>query len=257
MKFKIYTELILKIMLYSIVFILFFSNISSAAILTSDATPNKIFRCGESTISATFDDVGITSVRAWANATDAVNPMIPGSGRVSPEIAAPINITMTFNGTYWVNSTFGDNSTMLWGNRGITYVVTAGGTNIYPSSTTIFVYNSASTCTGTGKNSYQNYTRGIGNYTNKVMSGDMDLLTFSIYPWIQYWGYLFYMIVIFVTVVVIYMKTQNAMHVLYSLFVFLLVISATGAIDVSYRSYVISFIALCIAAVLYRLYARE
>ncbi len=230
-------------------------NLQNITIVSSSVSPDKIFKCGESIIS--LNTLGaVTSVDAIVSPTQMVQPMIPGSGRTTPEWAPTVIIPMTYNGTYW-NGIFGNDPTLLWGTRSISFNITDGTSIIFPTNLTIFVYNSIETCTGTGKNSYQNYTHGIGNYTNRLASSDMDLLTWSIYPWLQYWGYMFYMIIIFITIVVVYMKTQNAMHVLFTLFIFLIVLSTTGAVPMSYRSYVIAFIALCLAAVFYRLYTRD
>jgi hypothetical protein len=245
---------ILYLILLSVVIVIMLVQGSSAVLLTSSANPTSIFKCGESTISATFSDGGIVSVNAIFNPTDAVNPMIPGSGRNIPEMAAPINISLANNGTTWVG-TFGDNPTMLWGTRSITYLI--NGVISYPSSSQVFVYNSAGTCVGTGKNSYQNYTQGIGNNTNRLVTGDMDLITWSLYGWIQLWGYMFYMVVMFIVVSVIYLKSQNVMPTIYAAISFLLVISLTGAIPITFRSTIVAFIGLCIGAMLYRFYTRD
>ncbi len=257
MKLKYYTELICKLMLYSIIFTLFFTNISSAALLTSNANPTSVFKCGESTISATFNDVGISSVTAWANATGLVSPMIPGSGRVTPEMAAPISDSLSYNGSAWVG-TFGDDSSMLWGTRSISYVVVVnGGTHIYPSSSTVFVYNNAGTCTGTGKNSYQNYTSGIGTNTNRLVQGDMDLISWSLYNWIALWGYMFYVIILFLVTSTVYLKTQNAASVLITLFSFMIILAGSGAIPLTFRNSILAFIALCLGAIIWRVFIRE
>ncbi len=243
---------------YKIIAVMFFIGLLvspvSATLTSSSANPTKIFKCGESTISATFSDAGITSVNAILTSVKAVQPMIVNNGNNNP-ISQTTVVSLSDNGTYWVG-TFGDDSTLLWGERAISYNVTNGtGSYLYSSGQTIFVYSDA--CTGTGKNSYQNYTTGIGNYTNMLAQGDMDLITWSLYPWVQYWGYLFYVIVLFITVVVIYLKTQNAMHVLFTMLAFLLTIAALGAIPLEFRSWIIAIIALILGAVFYRLFVRD
>ena len=226
----------------------------SATLLTSSASPDKIFKCGESTISANFSDAGITSVNAILTSMKAVQPMIVNNGNNNP-IMQSTTVALSYNGTYWVG-TFGDDSTLLWGERAISYNVTNGtGSYLYSSGQTVFVYSDE--CTGTGKNSYQNYTTGIGTYTNMLVQNDTNIIVWSLYPWIQYWGYLFYVVVLFITVIVIYLKTQNAMHVMFTMLAFLLTIAALGAIPLEFRSWIITIIALILGAVLYRLYVRD
>ncbi len=222
--------------------------------ILESSTPDKIFKCGESTISITSDIPNITNVDAILTSVKPVQPMVPGSGRTTPESQTTV-VPMTWNGTYWVG-TFGNDANLLWGKRNIVYNITNEiGTYTYSSSSTIFVYSDS--CTGTGKNSYQNYTHGIGKYTNILAQNDTNIVVWSLYPWIQYWGYLFYVIVLFIISAVIYMKTQNSMHVLFTMLAFLLTIAALGAIPLEFRSWIIAIIALILGSVFYRLYVRD
>jgi len=256
MKLKYYTKLIFKNIFYSIFLILLFTNISTSQILTSGVSPQSIFKCGESTIFATFDDGGIVSVDAIVAATETVQPMIVGrAGQNRPEMATNIIVPLTFNGTNWIG-TFGNDPTMLWGTRSITYSINSGATT-YLSSSTIFVYNSGSTCSGTGKNSLNNYTRGFGTYTNNLATGVVSPLEFPFYPWIQYWGYLFYVVVIFVTISSIYLKSQNVMPVIYTIIVFLLILSVSGVIPVIFRQPMLFLIGGIIGIILYRVFTRD
>lgn len=242
-----------KIFLILLILILTIGN-SSAALLTSSATPSSIFKCGSSTISATFSDVGITGVNATLTSTQAVQPMIPGSGRIVPEMQST-HVNLTNNSNTWAGI-FGNDATLLWGTRSITYEVLNGGTNIYPSSTTVFIYSD--TCVGTNKTNYTQIITPMGNYTRILITNpNMDLITWSLYPWVQYWGFLFYFLVMGTVCSVIYLKTQNITQPLIVGIVLLLVVVGTQVIPETWRNGVIFVIALVLAVIYYRVFTRE
>jgi hypothetical protein len=256
MKLKFYINArVLMLILFSVVIVLLLINNSSATLLTSSATPTSIFKCGASTITSTVSDTGITSFNATLSSLRPVQPMMPGSGRTGFETQSTI-INMTNISGVWTG-TFGNDATLLWGTRSITYNVTnTTGSHVYSSSTTLFVYSDA--CVGTNK---QNYTQinptGMGNYTSRLWTSDMNLLTFALYPWIQYWGYLFYLLVIGTIVSVLYLKTQNIVQPLVIGLLLLLLAAGTTIVPPTWRNGIVFLIALMLTVIYYRLFTRE
>lgn len=227
---------------------------ASAVLLTSSINPTHILKCGESTISATFSDAGITTVDAILTSVKPVQPMVPGSGRVTSETETTI-VSLTDNGTHWVG-TFGNDNTLLWGERTLSFNVTnASESYLYGSSERIFVYSD--TCTGTGLTNYtQNTPTLMGNYTKKLWQG-MDPVTWILYPWLQVWGYLFYVLVTFTIVATIYLKTQNVTQPLVIGIFLLLIFASTSVVDVTYRQWVIFIIGLALSALYYKVFVRD
>jgi hypothetical protein len=251
----------LKIIVVMLLLGLFVSP-TNAAILTSSATPSSIFKCGASTISATFDNVGVSAVDAYLISDKAVVPMVVGSGRTLPE-TQNTTVALAWNGTNWVGN-FGNDSTLLWGTRSISYGVTNGGYHVYPSVTDVFVYSDA--CTGTGIKSYQQMPTGLGRYTKNLFNGkfsfigtslDTSFVGWAIYPYVELFGYVFYLLVTFTVVTVIYLKTQNITQPL-TVGVFLMLIFAPLTyIDTVYQQWIIFFIALGLAAIYFRIFVRD
>lgn len=223
-------------------------------LLSSSVNPTKIFKCQLATISASFNDFGgITAVYANLVSEKAVQPMVPGSGRTRPETQST-NITMSYNGSYWVG-TFGNDNTLLWGNRHITYNVIYGTIFEISSPSSIFVHSDK--CTGTGVTSYQNLTHGIGTYTNMIANTDIDIISWALYPWVQYWGYLFYVLILFTICSVVYLKTENVTQVLLIGLALLLLGSTTIFIPPEWQNWVIMLIGLAMAGVYYKIFTRE
>jgi len=153
----------------------------------------------------------------------------------------------------------------LWGTRTVSYQVDTGVITTYTSGTEIFVYGDR--CTGTGATNYtQIGTTSMGKFTKMLYQGQFDFLGtsletsfigFAIFPWIEVWGYLFYLLVVFTVVTTIYLKTQNVTQPI-AVGVFLLLIFASSAvIDAVYRQWVIFFLALGITALYYRIFVRD
>jgi len=228
---------------------------SQLTLLTSSASPDKIFKCGYSTISTSFTGSNVTNVFAIISSTQAVQPMIPGSGRITPETQST-NITLTYNGSYWVG-TFGNNSSLLWGNRSVTYVVINNGTETFSSSSTIFVYNSAGTCTGTGQNSYQNYTSSVGNRTSMLVNSNLNLLEWGLYAWLNLFGYLFFVILVLTLTVSVAMKTQDIYSALIVSIIVLILLFASNFIPVEYVAFILFIEALIIAVTWKRIFTKS
>ncbi len=224
---------------------------ASASVLTSSASPDYILKCSPSTISATFSDAGVTSVNAILTSVKAVQPMVPGSGRTTPETQST-TVALSYNGTFWVG-TFGNDANLLWGERDISYVL--NGVTTYSPGTKVFVYSDV--CTGTDLTNYTQLDSGLGKYTSKLYTG-MDLVTWSYYSWIEYFGYMFYVLIIFMVVVIQYMKSQNIIQpLIITIFMMLVGVSTIVVVPSDWQNYVIMVIGLLIGIVYYRLFVRE
>jgi len=234
---------------------------TEAVISTSSVNPTKIFKCQPATIAATFSDAGISSVNATLSSTVMVVPDWSQNSNVPTTQSTTIN--MSYNGTYWVG-TFGNNAALLWGNRAITYTITNEGVNSYLSSSTVFVYSDV--CVGTGVTNYTQVSSGLGKYTRMLYNGQFDffgtsldtsIIGWALYPWIEYWGMLFYLMVIFIICSTIYLKTQNVIQPLVIGVLLLLIFAGTSAIDEIYRQWIIFILALLMAAIYYRVFVRD
>ncbi len=225
------------------------------SLISSSTLPSSIFKCQPSIITATFVGSGITNVFAIVSSTKAVQPMVIGSGRITPETQST-NVTMTSSdGLNWTG-TFGNDNTLLWGERSISYVVINNGTNTILSSSTIFVYSDA--CTGTGVQNYTQMPTGLGKYTKKIFNGqESNLLEFALYSWVEVWGYLFYFLTIATISAVIYLKTQQVTQPLVVGLVLLLVSAGTTVVPPTYRNAIVFVIALILAVIYYRVFTRE
>ncbi len=233
--------------------------------LTSlSATPNKIFKCQPSAISATFSGTSITSAYAIFTSEKPVSPMVVGSGEIRPTVEST-KVILSSDGTYW-NGTFGNNENLLWGNRIISFEVTnASGTDIVGSGGAIFVYSDK--CTGTGVTNYMQVGNTMGRYTKMLYNGNFtffgngsfetSFIGWAIYPWIEYWGDIFYLLVVFIICTTIYLKTQNVTQPLVIAILLLLVLASTSVIDEVYRKWILVILALGIAALYYRVFVKE
>lgn len=254
MKLKYYTESILKIFLILSVILILFTQISSAAILTSTVSEDNIFKCQGSLISATFDDAGIISVNALVSSKVAVNPMLPGSGRTLPETETTV-VPMVLAGGIWTG-TFGNNSNLLWGTRTITYQVDTGVINNYLSGSEIFV--ASDRCTGIGKTNYTQIITPLGNYTRLLITHpEMNLLDLAIYVWVQWWGYMFYVLLIFMVCTSVWFKSESIIYPIVAAFVMLMGLSTSGYIPLEYRNYFLLAMGTCIGIVYYLVFVRE
>ena len=156
-----------KALIVSLILFLLLAPATSAYTLdSSGVSPERIFKCQPATITANFTGA-ITSVDVLINNTHIV--MINGTrtdyqGR----------FTMTDNGGGQWLYVYGNDGSITWGNKSISFEVTEGANQT--TNTTddhIFVYSDA--CTGTGMTSYQNLSLGLGNNTNRFFTGEVNI----------------------------------------------------------------------------------
>lgn len=238
------------------------STTTASTLTSSGVSQLKIFPCGQSVITANFSG-GVTSVTAIIT-----NQQIMKQGVM---VGQTTSIPMTDTGSGTWSGTFGNDQTLDWGTRTISFRATDGsGTTTYGSGSSIFVYNVGYNQIACGATPVSNYTQvgsgGFGNYTRMLYNGNFTLLGnslersfigWALYPFIQYWGYLFYVLVIFSIVSTIYLKTQSVAQPLTIGIIFLLVLASTGFIDMSYRQWVIFIIALALSAIYYKVFVRD
>jgi len=163
-------------------------------ITASSTTPSNIFKCGASTINVTFDGVA-----------NSVNAILTNS-----RITEVTNISLTNNSGVWTG-TFGNNASLNWGNRSVSYLINY--LNSVESTSYVFVYSD--NCTGTNIPGYKNTSyrtsAGFGNYTRPLFTGEKNILEFLMSGYIDIIGYTIYIIILFVICAIIYIKTQSVM----------------------------------------------
>lgn len=214
---------------------------------TSGVSRDKMFKCQASTISANFTGA-ITSVTVYVNNTAPV--LIGGVFTDSKETFA-----MTDNGGGHWSYAYGNNPAIVWGIKQIAFDVLSGGQDyIEYSGSTILVYSD--TCTGVNIQGQQNLSTSTGNYTKRLWTGELNIFTFALAPWLEYWGYLFYIIVIFWIATIVYMKNQNITHPLIILFVSLGVLATTTWLPPEYKQYIIMILGLGLGGLLYRIFKQ-
>lgn len=231
------------------------------ALLTSSASPSSIFKCGVSNITATFSDAGILGVTATLSSQKLVQPGWQANSNVLTSEST--TITLADNGTHWVGQ-FGNNEDLLWGFRVITFSVNTGAITSYSSPTRVFVYSDV--CTGTDVTSFTGVSVGLGRYTNMLYNGNFtfigtslerSIIGWALYPWIEYWGYAFYVIILLLICSVLYLKTQNVTQPLAVAVFLLLIFSTNFYVPVIYRQWIVFVLALGITAIYYRLFVRD
>jgi hypothetical protein len=227
---------------------------ASPIILSSNASPLKIFKCGASIITANFSDDSIVNLTANFNGQSV---LLHGFLYNPTE-----SLTMTWIASGQWQGIYGNDQTLLWGLRQVSFTDELG--NNYTTNATLFVYSD--NCVGTNKTNYTQIPNGLGKYTAKLYNGqfsflgssfETSIIGWALFPWIEIWGYLFYLLIIFTICIVIYMKTQNIVQPL-SIGVFLLLIFAsTSVIDTQYKQWILFILAIAITALYYRVFVRD
>jgi len=252
MKLKYYINTnLLKLILLSFVVSLIFISSASAALLTSDITPNQIFKCQPAIISATFSDGGIVSVDAIVSTTESVLPGWQSGSNVRRTESTTVNLA--FNGTFWVG-TFGNNASLLWSTRSITYLV--NGVTTYPSASTVLVYSDS--CTGTGVTSYKNISSGLNmTYTDSLLSSNISFFDWLVSPYTNTMGVLFFFIIISIIVILTYMKSHNLISTMLVGILLVILVSNTNYIPTEYQGLVKILIALGLASLLIYIFVKR
>lgn len=253
MKLKYYLSgNVMKYIIYiSLLIIIIFTSIVNAYTLDSSNTvPNKIFKCQPSLVSANFTGT-ITSVNAWINSSSPV--MWYGTFQTNQT-----SKVMTDNsGGYWT-ATYGNDNTTLYGNKTITFqVTTASGTFYNTTNNYIFVYSDD--CIGTGITNYTQLNRsGLGNYTSRLWSNpNYTLIDLALQPWLDYWGYFFYLFIVGLVATSVYQKSQNVWQPIIVAFTGLSVLATTTAVPDEFRNPLVAILGICFGAIIYGLTGRK
>lgn len=248
MKLKYYlNENLIKIVLLTIIITAIVINIASAYTLdSSNVAPTSVFKCQPALITANFTGA-VTSVDVLINNSQAVM-VLGGVLTDSTE-----QFTMTDNGGGNWSYVYGNDANIIWGNKTITFEVTVGAA-VTKETTNNYLLVYSDTCTGTGMSSYQNLSLGFGNYTNRFFTGEATVVDFAFYPWIEYLGYVFYILVIFWISLVVYMKNQNIAQPLIILFTSLGALVTTTWLPPEYKPYIIMVMALGLGGIFYKVF---
>ena len=204
MKLKYYSNnKILSLILISIVISCGIVQISSAATFSSiDVSPDAIFRCEGSTITATFTDyAGITNVYLLLGNK--------GQPRMSHGIPVYISEKYTMSYTDGVATyDYGNDENLVDGYKSISLeVVDTGVTTTYSSVAEINVYSDI--CSGTVTD-YKNVSNGIDlPYTGQLMNSEIDIFTWSMTPYTSTIGSMFYFLLIIFLCIIVYFKSRN------------------------------------------------
>ncbi len=213
----------------------------------SNVSANQIYKCQKSTISANFTGV-ITSVDVMINNTNPV--MIAGIMTDSREKYTMNNI----GGGLWQYD-YGNNAGATWGVKNIAFDVLAGGVHTTETSAArILVYSD--NCIGVNIQGQQNISTGMGNYTRRLWTGEVNILSFAMRPWLEYWGYFFYIICIFWIAGLVYFKNQNISQPLIILFIGLGALVTTTWLPPAFKQYVVMLLGLGLGGLLYRIFKQ-
>lgn len=230
---------ILKILVGIMLFILGMQIAQAAALDNYSTYPTKIFKCQQSDIYANYsnfaDILTVTAVLQERNGTTTLVPMV--------------NVV---NGD-WAGSYGNDNQT-AWGNKSITFRATNLGGS-YDNTTTAFIFVYSDECTGTNIQGYKNTTlrSGFGNYTQSLFTGEKNLMEFSLQPYLDYFGYAIYLLVLFTICGVLYIKNQSVMQPLMMGFIGLIGLITSGLVPAPFKNYILLFMGVAMAAIFWRL----
>jgi len=213
---------------------------------SSAAIPSKIFKCQPSTIYANFSDfAGITAVNVTIGNNLAV--MVNGSSLTPHEDYAMSNA----GGGQWTY-VYGNNASIIWGNKSIVFNVSTGAT--WATNTTssyVFVYSDF--CTGTG---ITNVSINGGNYTNRLARDDANFLSWMVQPFVDYWGMVFYVMCVFAIVMAMYIKNQHVGAPLLTGTLLLGLLAAYNKLPDEWKVWMAVIMAAAIVAILWKVFKK-
>lgn len=248
LKYYISANLIKALLISMLLFIFILQPSNGYTLSNSTVVPNKIFKCQPATIYANFSDfAAITDVWVFPNKTVMLNgSYVLGYNR--------IQMTNFGGGQYRV--AFGNNASLIYGNKTLTFQVYEGATVSY-NETTTYVVVFSDTCTGTGLTNYTALNgsfSNFGNYTSRLWTNpNYTLLDFAIQPWTDYWGYFFYLFIIGIVASSVYQKSQNIWQPILVAFTGLAALVGTTAVPPEFRNYIVLLLGIGFGAVVYRL----
>lgn len=210
---------------------------SSVPVLTgSNSSPHKIFKCQPSTLNATV--------------TGAVGGVFVN---LTPSNGFPIESYLMVNtGGDEFAYTYGNDNTLNWGNKSLSFY-NAGVE--FTTNRFVFVYSDA--CTGANIGGYQNVsyrTSGFGNYTRTLFSGEKNLIEFATQPYLDYFGFSIYLLMLFAFSAILYIKNQSIMQPLMLAFLGLTTLALSSLVPVQFKTYILLIMAVATAAIFYRLF---
>ncbi len=205
--------------------------------INSSVYPHQIFKCQSAKIYANFsitdlDGVIMNLTQRYKSGTESVEMVDLGEGTWYYEYGND-NITTSGNKTITFRETKDD------------YYYLSGGSNF------IFVYPDA--CTGTDLGSWRNISLGTGNYTSKLQT-EGSILTWLMIPWLEYWGYIIYLIIIFLITGIIYMKNQSIAQPFLIGFISLALLASSTLIPSEWKNYIMLLMSVVMAALVWKVF---
>jgi len=213
--------------------------ILTSALLNSNSSPHKIFKCQTTTISANYSTP--------ANVTSVIAIITERNGTEYNWAMQKIN-----NSAFLL--TYGNDNMTDWGNKTIDFQATVGNDSfITETDTYVFVYSDE--CTGTSIGSYKNTSSRseFGNYTTPLFSGDKSILETAEQPYLDYWGYGIFVLIMFGMMGVLYIKTQGVAQPLMIAFLWIAALVGSSFIPSPYKVYILFLMAAGIATIFWRL----
>jgi len=240
MKLKISS--VWKIVMGIIVFIAGMQMGQAATLDSYTVSPNKIFKCQGATILANYS--------LYSDISTLTALLQEREGSYTP-------VVMSNLGSGHFSGTYGNDNTTKWGNKSITFRVTKADTSTYDNASNAFIFVYSDDCVGTNIQGYQNTsyrTTGFGNYTRPLFSGERNLIEFSLFPYLDYWGYMIYLIILSSVCFIIYIKNQSVMQPIIIAFIAIAGLATSGVLPVEYKNYIMLFMAGAMAAIFWRLF---
>lgn len=214
--------------------------VKAADYQSSGTVPDHIFKCQPSVISVNYTNIAdIVSVNALVIERDG----------------SQVSYSMqNMNGGLF-QYTYGNDNTTKWGNKTINFqIMTANSSYINLSNPRTFVFVYSDECTGTGITSWRNTNTGLGNYTKPLFTGSQNIIQVAQQPYLNYWGYSIYILMMFGFMSILYLKGQSVSQPLLLGFLMIAALVSTGLVPSVYRMYILFFMAAAMAAIFWRLF---
>jgi len=225
----------LKILSIAIILIFIVGAASAVPPSVSSVTvnPHKIFKCQASTITATFNDFAdITQVNL------SLETLTTGRDET-------YNMTNTGGGIF--TYTYGNDNKTVWGNKTIFFDVkyTPASQVTLAGDNYVFVYSD--NCVGSNIQGSTNISIGLGHYTSQLRTSS-DFLSWLLVPYIDYFGYSFFIFVMIFMMAIIYNKNQKISQIIIIGVITLITLAASGFIPDQFKVWSLMAIGAIIAA---------
>ena len=249
LKYYISHSLIKHIIIVLLIATIFVSIEARAYTLDSNISVKSIFKCQQTTIWANITGgVGITGVDVWVNNTN----LVFANGT---DISTYTKYAMTdFGANHWYY-TYGNDPTLIHGNKTLSFDVVSGGIKTYNNNVLQFLVYSDK-CTGANIVNYTQINGGYGQYTTRLWTTNINIVEFGLYPWVEYWGYFFYLIIIAVTCISVYMKTEKIIAPILIAVISLGIFATTTLpiIPPDFRQQITMILGLAVGGIMYRIF---